>query len=188
MLASILLNLKAWLVSPSISFPNMGCHEMEMIIMCHRSQSKPRKACLYSFLLYFLCTSSQIAHKKFILIFMTKTGGIVKRPYKNLKWKDKVHSLIGKLLFSSITEFFCIPAIFTFPAAWPAAQCRTLMKPEPWSISSSNYKCASKFPTLSFMPLPLVERIVYSADHGDPWVPLEMCGLVLTQHSLDQWS
>ena len=66
--------------------------------------------------------------------------------------------------------------------------------PESWSISSSNL--ASKYPTLSFITSLAVrfapsvavatcrKECLYSADHGQPCISLEMCGLVLKFLSL----
>ena len=112
---------------------------------------------------------------------------------KMTPWKPQMDGL--RSLSDSEASFFFNNRVF-LPAIVlliHLSGCMTsVTKPESWSISSSN--CASKFHTLSFMtslfclcqvwPLPLVERIVYSADHGQPCIPLEMCGLVLNFRSL----
>ena len=121
MLAAMLLNQKAWLVSPSISIP-MGCHGAGNDYHLPSVSEWWTWKTLNVQLIIFLCTSCQIAHQQSSsLFFMTKTGSSWKWPYGNLKWTDYVHSLIQKLHFSSTTEFFFQQSFywFTFPAAWP---------------------------------------------------------------------
>ena len=136
MLAAMLLNQKAWLVSPSISIP-MGCHGVgNDYHLPSVSEWWTWKTLNVQLLLIFcLHIMSNSTHKQSSsLIFMTKTGSSWKWPYENFKWTDYVHSLIQKLHFSSTTDFFQQSFYwFTFPAAWPQ-----LRKPESWSISSSH--------------------------------------------------
>ena len=136
MLAAMLLNQKAWLISPSISIP-MGCHGAgNDYHLPSVSEWWTWKTLNVQLLIIFsLHIMSKSTHKQsssliFMLkqlIFMTKTGSSWKWPYENLKWTDYVHSLIQKLHFSSTTEFFFQQSFywFTFPAAWPQ-----LRKPE----------------------------------------------------------
>ena len=132
----MLLNQKAWLVSPSISIP-MGCHGSgNDYHLPSVSEWWTWKTLNVQLLIIFsLHIMSNSTHKQSSsLIFMTKTGSSWKWPYWNLKWTDYVHSLIQKFHFSSTTKFFFQQSFywFTFPAAWP--QWRSLNP----SISSSH--------------------------------------------------
>ena len=107
-LAAMLLNQKAWLVSPSISIP-MGCHgagnDYHLPSVSEWWTWKTLNAQL--FIIFSLHIMSNSTHKQSSsLIIMAKTGLSGKWPYENFKWTDHVHSPIQKLHFSSTTEFF----------------------------------------------------------------------------------
>ena len=149
MLAAMLLNQKAWLVSPSISIP-MGCHGAGND---HNLPSVSEwwtwKTLNVQFLIIFsLHIMSNSTHKQSSsLIFMTKTGSSWKWPYGNLKWTDYVHSLIQKLHFSSTTDFFQ-QSFYWFHLSG----CMTSVT-EAWILVYIllSFDCAWKFHTLSFM-------------------------------------
>ena len=109
MLAAMLLNQKAWLVSPSISIPT-GCHGAGNDYHL-RSVSEwwTWKTLNVQLLIIFsLHIMSNSTHKQSSsLIFMTKTGSSWKWPYGNLKWMDYVHS-------DSEASFFFNNRVFLF--------------------------------------------------------------------------
>ena len=117
MLAAMLLNQKALLVSPSISIP-MCCHGARNDYhLPSVSKWWTWKTLNVQLIIFSLHIMSNSTHKQSSsLIFMTKTGSLWKWPYENLKWTDYVHSLIQKLHFSSTTDFFQQSFYwFTFP-------------------------------------------------------------------------
>ena len=140
MLAAMLLNQKAWLVSPSISIP-MGCHGAgNDYHLPSVSEWWTWKTLNVQLLIIFsLHIMSNSTHKQSSsIIFMTKTGSSWKWPHGNLKWTDYVHSLIQKLHFSSTTEFFFQQSLIHLSGCMTS-----VTKPESWSISSSN--CSTHF-------------------------------------------
>ena len=145
MLAAMLLNQKAWLVSPSISIP-MGCHgagnDYQFPSVSEWWTWKTLNVQLL--IIFSLHIMSNSTHKQSSsLIFMTKTGSSWKWPYENLKWTDHVHS-DSEASFFFTNRVFILPAIFLLIHL---SGCVTsVTKPESWSISSSS--CGSKFHTL----------------------------------------
>ena len=98
-------------------------------------------------LLFSLCTTCQIAHTKFIINFYYKNRGHRKNDPKTKPQMDGPCSISdSEACFFFNNRVFLLPAIVLLIHL---SSCMTWeTKPESWSISS---KCASKFPTLSFM-------------------------------------
>ena len=148
MLAAMLLNQKAWLVSPLISIP-MGCHGAgNDYHLPSVSEWWTWKTLNVQLLIIFsLHILSNSTHKQSSsLIFYDKNRVIVKMAL----WKPQMDGLCS--LSDSEASFFFNNRVF-LPAIVlliHLSGCMTsVTKPESWSISSSD--CASKFHTLSFM-------------------------------------
>ena len=138
MLAAMLLNQKAWLVSPSISIP-MGCHGARNDYhLPSVSEWWTWKTLNVQLLIIFsLHIMSNSTHKQSSsLIFMTKTGVIVRMTL----WKPETDGPCS--LSDSEASFFFNNRVFLLPAIVlliHLSGCVTsVTKPESWSVSSSN--------------------------------------------------